>query len=63
MVSLTPLTGDPILVDQLKDAKNLSIYTEYQTEKIEGEGLVEGMLIKGLLRLNVKPCRFKPSQT
>jgi len=48
LVSLTPLTGDAILIDKLRDAKNLSIFTEYQTEKIEGQGFVSGMLIKDL---------------
>jgi len=48
LVSLTPLTGDAVLIDKLGDAKNLSIFTEYQTEKIEGQDLVEGMLIKDL---------------
>ncbi len=48
LVSLTPLTGDSILVDKLGEAKNLNVFTEFQTEKIEGEGLVEGMQIKGL---------------
>jgi len=48
LVSLTPLTGDPILVDQLADAKNLSIFTEHQTQEIKGQDLVEGVLIKGL---------------
>ena len=48
LVSLTPLTGDAILIDKLGDAKNLSIYTEHQTERIEGEGLVEGLVIKDL---------------
>jgi alkyl hydroperoxide reductase subunit F len=48
LVSLTPLTGDAILIDTLSGAKNLSIFTEYQTEKIEGKDLVEGMLIKDL---------------
>ena len=48
LVSLTPLTGDAILIDKLSDAKNLSIYTEYQTEKIEGQGFVSGMLIRDL---------------
>jgi len=48
LVSITPLTGDPILIDKLSDAKNLSIFTEYQTEKIEGQDLVEGMQIKDL---------------
>jgi len=30
LVSLTPLTGDPVLIDKLGDAKNLSIFTEFQ---------------------------------
>ena len=48
LVSLTPLTGDAILIDKLSDAKNLSIYTEYQTEKIEGQDFVNGMLVRDL---------------
>ncbi len=48
LVSLTPLTGDAILIDKLSDAKNLSIFTEYQTEKIEGQDFVNGMLIRDL---------------
>ena len=48
LVSLTPLTGDAILIDKLTDAKNLTIFTEYQTEKIEGQDFVNGMLIRDL---------------
>jgi len=48
LVSLTPLTGDSILIDQLNDAKNLSIFTEHQTQEIKGQDLVEGVLIKDL---------------
>ena len=46
MVSVTPLTGDPIMIEKLADAKNLTIYTNYQTEKILGQGLTEGIIIK-----------------
>jgi alkyl hydroperoxide reductase subunit F len=46
MVSVTPLTGDPILISKLNDAKNLTIYTEQQTEKILGTETVEGITIK-----------------
>ena len=46
MVSSTPLTGDPIMIEKLADAKNLTIYTGYQTEKILGQGLAEGIVIK-----------------
>ena len=48
LVSLTQLTGDPILIDKLSDAKNLTIFTEYQTERIEGQDFVNGMLIREL---------------
>ena len=48
LVSLTPLTGDAILIDKLSNAKNLSILTEHQTERIEGKDLVEGMVAKDL---------------
>ena len=46
LVSVTPLTGDPIMIEKLADAKNLTIYTNYQTEKVLGQGLVEGLIIK-----------------
>ncbi|MFC1957641.1 FAD-dependent oxidoreductase [Chloroflexota bacterium] len=48
LVSLTPLTGDAILIDKLAAAKNLAVFTEYQTEEIKGKDFVEGMLIKNL---------------
>jgi alkyl hydroperoxide reductase subunit F len=48
LVSLTPLTGDAILIDKLAAAKNLTIFIEYQTEKIEGQDFASGMLIKNL---------------
>jgi alkyl hydroperoxide reductase subunit F len=48
LVSLTPLTGDAILIDKLTAAKNLTIFIEYQTEKIEGQDFASGMLIKNL---------------
>ena len=48
MVSVTPLTGDPIMIEKLSDAKNLTIFTEYQTEKVLGHGLVEGIVIKDI---------------
>ena len=48
LVSLTPLTGDRVLADQLADIKNLNLYTEYRTEAIQGQDLVEGMLIKDI---------------
>jgi alkyl hydroperoxide reductase subunit F len=48
LVSLTPLTRDAILIGKLAAAKNLTIFIEYQTEKIEGQDFASGMLIKNL---------------
>jgi len=48
LVSLTQLTGDAILIDKLSGAKNLTIFIEYQTEKIEGRDFVQGIVIKDL---------------
>ena len=46
LVSLTPLTADDILIEQLTAAKNIAIFTEYQVEKIEGQNLVSAVWIK-----------------
>jgi len=46
LVSLTPLTADSILTNQLSEGDKLSIYTEYETLRIEGDPLVEGIVIK-----------------
>jgi alkyl hydroperoxide reductase subunit F len=48
MVSVAPLTGDAIMIEKLAQAKNLTIYTEYQTEKVLGTGLVDGIIVKNL---------------
>src|SRR3990172_7960108 len=46
LVSLTPLTGDAVLIEKLSDARNLTIFIGYQTEKIEGQDFVRNILIK-----------------
>jgi NADH-dependent peroxiredoxin subunit F len=48
LVSVTALTGDPVLIDKLSDADNLTIYTEEKTERILGRDTVEGIVIKDL---------------
>jgi len=48
LVSLTPLTADTVLTDKLAGKENLSIYIEHETQSIEGQGLVEGMIIKDM---------------
>ncbi|MDD5083064.1 MAG: FAD-dependent oxidoreductase [Dehalococcoidales bacterium] len=48
LISLTPLTGDTVLVDKLKEAKNLDIFIEHRAERIEGQRFVEGLVVKDL---------------
>jgi alkyl hydroperoxide reductase subunit F len=48
IVSVTALTGDPILINKLSVVPNLTIYTEQQTEKIIGTETVEGIIIADL---------------
>jgi NADH-dependent peroxiredoxin subunit F len=48
LVSVSPLTGDPIMIQKLSDAKNLTIYIGQHTEKVLGQTSVEGVIIKDL---------------
>ncbi|MEE8470784.1 MAG: FAD-dependent oxidoreductase [Dehalococcoidia bacterium] len=48
LISLTPLTGDQILIDKLKDASNLSIILGHEVVEIEGANRVEGIKIRDL---------------
>ena len=46
LISLTQLTGDQVLSNQLKDAKNLTVFLEHETLEIKGQGLVDGIRIR-----------------
>ncbi|MBI2935095.1 MAG: FAD-dependent oxidoreductase [Chloroflexi bacterium] len=46
LVSITPLTCDPILAERAQRAPNLSIFTEHQVVEILGQDQVEAMVIK-----------------
>ncbi len=48
LVSLTTLAADAVLVAQLSEAGNLATFIKYQTLRVEGKELVEGMVIKHL---------------
>ena len=48
LVSLTPLTGDQILIDKVKDASNLTMFLEHEVVEIEGSKFVEGVRIRDL---------------
>ena len=48
LVSLTPLTGDQILIDRVKGAGNLTIFLKHEVVAITGDKLVDGIKIRGL---------------
>jgi alkyl hydroperoxide reductase subunit F len=48
LVSLTPLTGDQILIDKVRAAKNLTMFLEHEVLEIKGESRVEGIEIRDL---------------
>jgi alkyl hydroperoxide reductase subunit F len=48
LISLTPLTGDLILIDKLEKANNLMKFLEHEVLEIEGENFVEGIRIRDL---------------
>jgi alkyl hydroperoxide reductase subunit F len=41
LVSLTPLTGDPVLIDKVKSASNLTIFLEHEVLEIEGGAVLK----------------------
>lgn len=48
LISLTPLTGDQILIDKVKAATNLTMFLEYEILEILGGNFVEGIKIRDL---------------
>jgi alkyl hydroperoxide reductase subunit F len=48
LVSITPLTGDPILIDKLSAAKNLTIFLEHEVERVVGTDIAEGIVIRNM---------------
>jgi alkyl hydroperoxide reductase subunit F len=48
LVSLTPITGDSILIDKVKAASNLTMLLEHEVMEITGDKFVDGIKIKGL---------------
>jgi alkyl hydroperoxide reductase subunit F len=48
LVSLTPLTGDPVLVDKVRSASNLTIFLEHEVLEIVGESRVEKVKVRNL---------------
>ncbi|UCE97840.1 MAG: FAD-dependent oxidoreductase [Dehalococcoidia bacterium] len=54
MISLTQFTGDQVLINKLKKAKNLDIYLEHRAQKIEGTVFVNSLTIEDLKNKKTK---------
>lgn len=48
MVSITPLTGDPVLIDKITPASNIRFFLEHEVLEIAGTDLVESITVRGL---------------
>lgn len=48
LISLTPLTGDQILIDKVTGANNLTMFLEHEVLEIKGESRVEAIKIRDL---------------
>jgi alkyl hydroperoxide reductase subunit F len=48
LVSLTTLTGSQILIDRVVDSPNLTVFIEHEVIAIDGESLVEAIVIRDL---------------
>jgi len=48
VVSVTPFTGDRVLVDRVQAAKNLTIFLEHEVLSISGDKLVNGIEIRDM---------------
>jgi len=48
LVSVTPLTGDQVLIDKVKGAHNLTTFLEHEVVEITGDKFVDGIRIRDL---------------
>ena len=48
LVSLTPLTGDQVLIDKVKSTRNLTMFLQHEVLEIKGDSHVEGIRIRDL---------------
>jgi NADH-dependent peroxiredoxin subunit F len=48
LVSISPLTGDHILVEKVREASSITVMTEHQTLEVMGNESVSGVKVKDL---------------
>lgn len=54
LISLTPLTGDPIYREKVVKSEKVEIFTGYQPTRVLGETMVEGLEFKSLATGEIK---------
>ena len=59
LVSVTPLTGDQVLIDKVTAIKNLTMYLEHGVVRIEGETFVESLTVRDLKTKEEKTLPLK----
>jgi alkyl hydroperoxide reductase subunit F len=59
LVSLTPLTSDPILIDRVKAAKNLTMLLEHEVLVITGDKFVDGVRVRDLKSKEEKELKVR----
>jgi NADH-dependent peroxiredoxin subunit F len=48
LISLTPLTGDAVLIERIKAAPNLTVLTEHETVSLKGDSLLSKITIRDM---------------
>ena len=54
LISLTPLTADPILTDKVKTSPKVTILTEYETLEINGNDSTKGIKVRDIKSNEIK---------
>ena len=48
LVSITPLTGDHVLIEKVREAREITVMTEHRTLEVMGDGSVSGVKVEDL---------------
>lgn len=59
LISLTPLTGDQVLIDKVTKAPNLTVYTEHETLSIDGDNFVSRITVRDLKSNEIRELDVK----
>lgn len=59
LISLTPLTGDQVLIDKIKVATNLTMYTEHEMLSISGDNFVSRITVKDVRSNEIRDLEVK----